>query len=101
MKWQNIDSYFKVIFNIKFCVILTRTLNVPEGSSPDCVSGCDVTIVERSADRDVPLVGQRDGGEDGPAEGDVVQGVDDERKGVNKHLARPFEGPERKKESRN
>jgi len=50
--------------------------------------------VERPADRDVPLVGQGDGGEDGSAEGDVVQRINDEGKRVDKDLARPFERSE-------
>ena len=47
--------------------------------------------MQRPADGDVPLVGQGHRREDGAAEGDVVKWVDDEGKGIDEDLARPFE----------
>jgi hypothetical protein len=47
--------------------------------------------MQRPADGDVPLVSQGHRREDGAAERDVVEGVDDEGKGVDEDLARPFE----------
>ena len=47
--------------------------------------------MQRSADGDVPLVGQGHRREDGAAEGEVVKWVDDEGKGIDEDLARPFE----------
>jgi hypothetical protein len=66
----------------------------PECSTSDGVSRRDVSVVKGAAHSDVSLVGQRDGGEDGAAEGDVVQRIDDEREGVDEDLASPFESPE-------
>ena len=49
--------------------------------------------MQRPTDGDVPLVGQRHGREDGAAEGDVVQRVDDEGERVDEDLACPLECP--------
>lgn len=65
----------------------------PEGPPPDRQPGGDVPVVQWSAHGDVPLVGQGHRGEDGRAEGDVVQRVDDEGEEVDKDRARPLEGP--------
>ncbi len=50
------------------------------------------------ADRDVPLVGEGDGDEDGGAEGDVVERVDDEGEEVHEEATAEAEGPEREVE---
>ena len=49
--------------------------------------------MQRPTDGDVSLVGQRHGREDGAAEGDVVQRVDDEGERVDEDLACPLECP--------
>ena len=50
------------------------------------------------ADGDVPLVGQRDGREDGATEGDVVEGIDDEGERVDEDLAGPLKRPAMKRD---
>ena len=42
---------------------------------------------------DVPLVGEGDGDEDGGAEGDVVEGVDEEGEEVHEQAGGDAEGP--------
>jgi hypothetical protein len=56
----------------------------------------NLLLVVVPADSNVSLVGQRHGGEDGAAEGDIVERVDDEGEGVHEDLARPLECPVKK-----